>query len=136
MADLRVQAAFKRNQIHSPQVDLSRPRQGDHALYWYNLHIMLVHAERFREVREQRIATRRAMIDGVCEKHGYLLSRAGIVSDHIHLTLGGVPSQSHDEIAVRFMNNLAYCEGMKPAFEFGYYAGTFGEYDLGVIPKA
>ena len=136
MADPRVQAIFERNQICNPQVDLSRSRQGDHAIYWYNLHIVLVHAENFREVREERIAARRAMILGVCGKQGYLLSRAGLVSDHVHLTLGAVPNQSPGEIAVRFMNNLAYRDGMKRVFEFGYYVGTFGEYDLGAISGA
>jgi hypothetical protein len=29
------------------------------------------------------------------------------------------------------MNNLAYAAGMKPIFKFGFYVGTFGEYDLG-----
>jgi REP element-mobilizing transposase RayT len=135
MADPTVQAMFERYQIHNPQVDLSCPRQGDHALYWYNLHIVFVHTERFREVREHQIAARKAMIEGVCTKQGYLLSRGGIVSDHVHLTLGGVPDQSPGEIAVRFMNNLAYREGMKPVFDFGYYVGTFGEYDLGAIPR-
>jgi REP element-mobilizing transposase RayT len=136
MADARVQAMFERNQIFNPRVDLSHSRQGDHGLYWYNLHIVRVHAERFRDVCEERIAARRAMIAGVCEKHGYLLSRAGLVSDHVHLALGGVPNESPGEIAVRFMNNLAYREGMKRVFDFGYYVGTFGEYDLGAIPKA
>jgi REP element-mobilizing transposase RayT len=136
MADPRVQAMFQRNQFCNRHVDLSRPREGDHAIYWYNLHIVLVHTDRFREVSEERIAAARAMIVGVCGKQGYLLSHAGIVSDHVHFTLGGVPSQSPGEIAVRFMNNLAYREGMKGVFEFGYYVGTFGEYDLGAIPRA
>ncbi len=136
MADARVQAIIERNQLCNPHVDLSRPRKGDHAMYWYNLHIVMVHTERFREVREEQLAARRAMIIGVCEKQGYLLSRGGLVSDHVHLTLGCVPSQSPTEIALRFMNNLAYREGMKRIFEFGYYAGTFGEYDLGAIPRA
>ncbi|MGO9112181.1 MAG: transposase [Thermoguttaceae bacterium] len=135
MADPRVQAILERNQICNPHVDLSCPRESDHAIYLYNLHIVLVHAERFREVREERVAARRAMILGVCERQGYLLSRAGIVSDHVHLALGGVPNQSPGEIAVRFMNNLAYRDGMKRVFEFGYYVGTFGEYDLGAIPR-
>ncbi len=34
------------------------------------------------------------------------------------------------------MNNLAYCEGMKQVFAFGYYVGTLGEYDLGAVPRA
>ncbi len=127
---------FERNQVCNPHVDLSLPREVDHAIYWYNLHIVLVHTERFREACEERIGARRAMIVGVCEKQRYLLSRAGIVSDHVHFTLGGVPNQSPGEIAVRFMNNLAYREEMKRVFEFGYYVGTFGEYDLGAIPRA
>jgi hypothetical protein len=50
MADPRVQAMFERNQLCNPRVDLSLPREGDHAIYWYNLHMVLVHTERFREV--------------------------------------------------------------------------------------
>ena len=92
MADPRVQAIIERNQICNPQVGLSRPREGDHAIYWYNLHIVIAHTERFREVREEQIAANRAMIIGVSGKEGYLLSRGGIVADHVHLTLGGVPT--------------------------------------------
>ena len=77
MADPRVQAIIERNQICNPHVDLSRSREGDHAVYWYNLHIVMVHVERFREVCEERLAARKAMILGVCEKQDYLLSRAG-----------------------------------------------------------
>ena len=75
MSDPRVQAMFERNQICNPHEDLSLWRQADHAIYWYNLHIVLVHADRFREVCEERIAARGAMIVGVCQKQGYLLSR-------------------------------------------------------------
>ena len=123
MADPRVQAVFERIQLCNRHVDLSLPHEGDHAIYWYNLHMVLVHTERFREVCEERIAARRAMIVGVCEKQRYLLSRAGIVSDHVHLTLGGVPNQSPGEIAVRFMNNLAYREEMKRVLSSGIMWG-------------
>ena len=135
MADPRVQPIIERYQICNPQIDLSLPREGDHAVFWYNLHVVLGYTGRFREVREEQIAARSAMIIGVSDKQGYLLSRGGIVADHIHLALGGVPSQSPGEIAVRFMNNLAYTDGMKRVFEFSYYVGTFGEYDLGAIPR-
>ena len=135
MADHRVQATFEAYQICNAHVDLSQSRQGDHAIYWYNLHLVLVHADRFHDVRPERIAATRDMILGVSDKHGDLLSRAGIVADHIHLTLGAPPSQSPAEVALRYMNNLAYSWGMKPVFEFGYYVGTFGEYDLGAIPR-
>ena len=136
MADPRVQAVFEPYQVCDPQVDLSQPRQGDHGLYWYNLHAVLVHAERFRDFSEERIAARKETILAIGKKHGYLLSRVGILSDHLHLALGGRPDHSPGEIAIRFLNNLAYHEGMKWVFDFGYYVGTFGEYDLGAIPRS
>ena len=46
------------------------------------------------------------------------------------------PTTAAGRISLRFMNNLAYREEMKPVFDFGYYVGTFGEYDLGAIPRA
>jgi REP element-mobilizing transposase RayT len=125
---LRSVGSVTRNQLCDKLVDLSRERHGDHAIYWYNLHIVLVHAERITDIREEQLLARREMIIGVCRKQGYLLSRAGVLADHVHLTLGGAPSQSPGEIALRFMNNLAYQEGMN-------YVGTFGEYDLGAIPR-
>ena len=75
------------------------------------------------------------MIVGVCGKQGYFFPAPELCRITSTSTLGGVPSQSPGEIAVCFMNNLAYRDGMKPVFEFGYYLGTFGEYDLGAIPR-
>jgi hypothetical protein len=30
---------------------------------------------------------------------------------------------------------LAYAAGMKPIFQFSFYVGTFGEYDLGATRR-
>jgi hypothetical protein len=42
--------------------------------------------------------------------------------------------ESPQDIALSYMNNLAYAQGMKAVFKYSYFVGTFGEYDLGVIP--
>ncbi len=68
MADSRAQAVFEPHQVCRAQVDLAQPRQGDHALYWYNLHIVLVRAERFRDFSEERIAARQGDILAVERK--------------------------------------------------------------------
>jgi len=39
------------------------------------------------------------------------------------------------EVAVGYLNNLAYAQGMKRVYQYGFYVGTFGEYDLGAIRK-
>ena len=37
------------------------------------------------------------------------------------------------EVALGFLNNLAYVYGMKAVFQFGAYVGTFGEYHQGAV---
>jgi REP element-mobilizing transposase RayT len=88
------------------------------------------------EIRDDVLADLHDMILKASDSKGYLLSRAAIVPDHVHLTLGCPLEQSPEQIVLGFMNNLAYACGMKPVFRFSYYLGAFSEYDLGVIPRA
>ena len=74
----------------------------------------------------------RDMIVRAAGKKEHLLSRAGIVPDHVHLAIGCNLAESPAEVALSYMNNLAYACGKKRVFAFGFYVGTFGEYDLGV----
>jgi REP element-mobilizing transposase RayT len=134
MADLNVQETLRDIQIDDPSVDLSAPRQNAHALYWYNLHVCFIADGRCMEVHREPLLAMRSMILRSAAKHAHLLSRGGILADHIHLTLGCDVKDSPSDVALSYMNNLAYSCGMKRAFAFGYYVGTFGEYDLGVAP--
>jgi REP element-mobilizing transposase RayT len=134
-ADPRVAARLARYQIHHPEIDLSSPQRTTHALYWYNLHIVLVHAERYAEIREDYLSRTRDMIDRVAMVKRHRLSRAAIVLDHIHLTMGCDLEESPQDVVLAYMNNLAYAHGMCPLFRYSYYVGTFSEYDLGVIPR-
>lgn len=133
MADERVQALLERFQVAHPEVDLSRPRSTAHAIYWYNLHVVLVHRERWAEIRETVLEQVRRMIEGVCRAKGYALSRAGILADHVHLALGCPLEAAPADVALAFLNNLAYVHGMKAVFQCGAYVGTFGEYHQGAV---
>ncbi len=133
MADPRVQSALERVQIQCPETDLAQPRGTAHAIYWYNLHVVLVHHERWPEVRESVLNEISAMIRRVCQSKGYALASAGIVADHLHLAIGCPLESAPDEVALAFLNNLAFVHGMKPVFQFGAYLGTFGEYHDGAV---
>jgi len=132
MADARVQARLARYQVDKA-VDLNAPRRGSHGQYIYNLHIVLVRSERHRIVDEGSLARVREVILRASDKKGHLLRKAGILADHIHLALGADLNESPREIALGYLNNLAYFEGQRPVFQFGAYLGTFGEYDRGAI---
>jgi REP element-mobilizing transposase RayT len=132
MADPRLQEAFRAVQVDNSGVDLSMPRKNAHARYWYNLHMCFVNDGRCREVRQTMLVRMREMMLRAAEKKRHLLSHAGIVSDHVHLTLGCNVAESPAEVALSYMNNLAYVCDLKRLFAFGFYVGTPGEYDLGV----
>lgn len=44
-------------------------------------------------------------------------------------------AQSPEEIALAFLNNLAYVLGQRRWWEAGYYAGTFGEYGMAAVRR-
>jgi REP element-mobilizing transposase RayT len=135
MANQRVQQRFEKYQIHHPAIDLGTARHTSHAIYTYNLHLVFVAEERWREIRDPVLCKVRDMIESASCAKGHLLKRAALLPDHIHLTLGCNFSESPEAVALSYMNNLAFAQGMTPVFRFSYFVGTFGEFDLGVIPR-
>ena len=133
MADLRVQDLFLQYQKSYPAIDLSQPVCSAHGRYWYNLHLVLVNDHRWMEIRSTVLEKLSRMIDRVAAKYDHRISRVGLPADHVHLTMGCVVDQSPENVAMNYLNNLAYAVGMKPYFQFGYYAGTIGEYDRGAV---
>ena len=133
MADPRIDERLRKFQIASGDVDLSQPQRTSQGLFWHNLHIVLVHRERWMEVRDEMLRGIHDMILGASRAKGYLLSRAGILPDHVHLALGCPIDVAPIDVALGFLNNLAFVHGMRPVFQFGAFIGTFGEYDSGAV---
>jgi REP element-mobilizing transposase RayT len=129
MADPRVDERLRRYQVVNEDIDLSLPQRTSQGLFWHNLHVVLVHRERWMEIREDVLRGVRDMIVGASRAKRYLLSRAGILPDHVHLTLGCPFDVAPLDVALGFLNNLAFIHGMKPMFQYGGFVGTFGEYD-------
>jgi REP element-mobilizing transposase RayT len=133
MADQRVQLQLAKQQVHCPKVHLSLPMRGAHGEYRYNLHVVLVHEERWNEVRDEVLTAIREMVLKASRAKGHRLSRAGILADHVHVLLGCNLAESPLDVALGYLNNLAYAQGMRRVYQYGFYVGTVGEYDLGAI---
>jgi REP element-mobilizing transposase RayT len=136
MADPRVQQRLAAFQLSFPAVDLSIPQFSSHGRYLYNLHLVLVHEDRWCDVSEDRLTVTNEMIQRVAAKKGHRLSRAAILADHLHLALGCWVDESPDVVALAYLNNLAYTHGMQPIYQFSYFVGTFGEYDIEAVRRA
>jgi len=133
MADARVQKELKEFQKTYLDVDLSVPRYTAHGQYTYNLHIVIVNDQRWREVQSNLLRRLGKVIEGAAAKHGHELSRLSLLADHLHLSVGCKVDQPPEDVVLGYMNNCAYVYGMKQVYQYSYYVGTFGEYDRGAV---
>jgi len=133
MAQDRVQTMFEEMQFHDPIIELTEPRTNNHGRFIYALQIVVESEGNWNDVRKAALEGYIAAIRKTCSKYGWLLSRIGLLANHIHILLAADVTKSPESIALSLLNNLAYSQGMKPVFKFSYYAGTFGPYDRGAI---
>ena len=129
MAAERMNDVFSELAFEDPTVDLSQKQATKQGVYWHNLHIVLVHTERWRDANEERLKRAMAMTKGVAKKNAWRLSRCSILADHLHMAIGCSISDRPIDVALSFLNNLAYVYEMTAVFKNGAFIGTFGEYD-------
>jgi REP element-mobilizing transposase RayT len=135
MADQKLQERLADFQLCFLDVDLSQARFSTHGRCLCNLHLVLVHRERWSEVGYKPLAITREMVLQAAARKGHSLSRLAVLPEHLHVTLGFSWNESPADVALAYLNNLAYAHGMKPLFQFGYFVGTFGEYDLDAVRR-
>jgi REP element-mobilizing transposase RayT len=135
MADPRTTDRLLEAQFHDPGIDLSELRASAHGRFIHSLHLVLENEARCADTREESLAASRAMVIGVCRKKHWLLSRVGIVANHVHILLGCDVSDAPRDVALCLMNNLSFAHGMKRIYEHSFYVGTFGAYDHGAIRR-
>lgn len=129
MATSRSQQIFEELVFVDSSVDLSLRQKTTHGDYWYNLHIVLVHEDRWRDVNRNRLKQTQRVILSCAAKKGMRLSRCAILADHFHIALGCNLEQSPEQVTLAMMNNIAWIYEMKPILCFSAFIGTFGEYD-------
>ena len=116
-----------------PEVDLSVPSASARGHYWYNLHLVLVVAQRDRITDRRPLAIIRDSCFDIARKKGHSIAAVSVMPDHLHVALRANIESSPQEIALSFQNNLAYRLGQIRIWRDGFYVGTFSEYDMGAI---
>ena len=134
-ADPSFRALMQEFTVVHEDVDLSKPTESAHGRYWYNLHIVLVTAERYRVVDRPRLTLLRDHSLKIAERKGHTISRLSVMPDHLHIALRGNIQHGPQEIALAFQNNLAYALGQVKIWANSFYVGTFGEYDMWAIRR-
>jgi REP element-mobilizing transposase RayT len=133
-ADPRTAEVLARFTIHNRHVDLSAPTETTSGRYWYNLHLVLVTEERWRNTEDSWLNKIRDQSLRIAEKKGYAISRLSLMPDHLHMSLRGNIEHSPEQVALAFQNNLAHILRTR-AWRDTYYVGTFGEYDMNAVRR-
>lgn len=133
-ADPRFQETMRRFTVVSDEVRLAEPSESNSGRYWYNLHLVLVVAARFRITDPDQLGLFREAAFHVTEDAGHRIAALSVMPDHVHLALRGNIERSPEEIALEFQNGLARVSGCR-VWQDGFYVGTFSEYDLDVIRR-
>lgn len=134
-ADPRFAARLASFHKSDPAVDLAAPSATSSGRYWYNLHLVLVTANRHRLGGDKTLATLSGGALAIARKKGCGISELSVMPDHLHLALRGDVNLSPHDIALAFQNNLAHLLGRFRVWEEGYYVGTFGEYDMRAVRR-
>ena len=123
--------------VKDGQAVLAAPYVGAHGRYWYNLHVVLVVADRrVPMTRHESFRQARDTCFRIAAKKGHTLAAVSVMPDHIHLALRGNIEHSPLEIGLGFLNNLAFVLGYNRCWSEEFYVGTFSEYDLRAVRGA
>jgi len=127
-----LQTAFhlKRFTVVDESVALNHPSESNSGRYWYNLHVVLVVADRARFRNEADFVKLDRAIVATATKLQYQLAFRAWMPDHRHVALRENIAESPAEIALSFMHNTAFVMGQNAIWQHGFYAGTFSEYDV------
>ncbi len=131
--DDRFEEFMKGFTVSNADVRLQYPSETERGRYWYNLHVVFVTESRVRFTDEASLRLMAGTCDKVAIKKSYGISRRSVMPDHIHLSLRGNVDHSPEDVALSFMNNIAFAFGQKAILRPSYYVGTFGEYDMGAV---
>ncbi len=134
-ADPRFARRMETFTVEDAAVDLSVPTETSTGRYWYNLHLVLVVGGRKKIADNEMLGRIRDGVRRIARKKGYGLKSVSVMPDHVHMALRGTVEASPEEIALGFLNNLAFLLGRNRVWQDGYYVGTFSEYGMDVIRR-
>jgi REP element-mobilizing transposase RayT len=133
-ADRRFARTMEQFTVVDEDFDLSVPEATIRGRYWYNLHLVFVIPGRMRIAQNEVLAKLRDDCFLIASQKDCRIKAVAVMLDHIHIALRGVVDQSPQDIALCFMNNLAWLNGYNRIWDDEYYAGTFSEYSLADLP--
>ena len=128
--DDRFKDWLDRFRIAEPEC-LTEPTISAHGRYWYNLHLVVVVADRrYPMTRRETFHTLRSEMLRIAQESDCGIGSLAPMPDHVHAALRGDIRQSPLELALTFLNGLANALGRNRCWSQEVYTGTFSEYEV------
>lgn len=135
LASHRSQQLLQRFSLTFNDVDLTEPLNSSHGQYVLALHTVLVHGSRWRTAEPAFLEKTRDAILTAAAKKQHRILRLSLLPDHVHFTLKLRYEVSPAEVALSYMNNIAFKHGMLNLWMPSYFVGTIGPYDLNAVRR-
>ncbi len=119
--------------VENDAVELSDPVATASGRYWFGLHLVVVMAGRRRLVDYELMGKIRDTCLAIGRKKGCGIKAVSVMPDHVHVAVKGNIELSPEEIALSYLNNLAFVMGRNRVWKDEYYVGTFSKYGMGTI---
>ncbi len=129
LADPRYREQLAGVAFEDLSVDLTTPAETNSGRYWYNLHLVLVTAARYRVGRPDILNGLVGTTKEILWKLGCTAKSVSVMPDHIHVAIRGNPEKSPAEIGMAVQEATAQVAGCR-LWQDGFYIGTFSEYSL------
>ena len=133
MASTSVQQSLAELAWHDKTLDISQPVTSSHGQYALGLHVVLVHAERWRNANLRFVELTRNGILATLAHWNCAAARIALLADHVHFTMRLSYEVSPSELILAVMNEV--CDdhdGLRMWME-GFYVGTIGSYDMSAV---
>ena len=134
LADPRYRRMLAEAAFEDPSVSLDEPAATHSGRYGYNLHIVLVTADRSRLARAESMLGLRDKTLAAALQAGFAVKMLAVMPDHLHVAVRGWPEQSPQEIGLAIQNTTAEIAGYR-LWQDGFYVGTFGAYALDLVRR-
>ncbi len=122
--------------VFNDKVDLSQPIMMSHGRYWYNIHLVIVIADRKNPIiKKEKFDIIKKYSFIIANKKECEIAHLAIMPDHIHISLKGNPELSPNDIGFAFLNNLSFVLGYNRCWKNEFYVGSFSEYNLETLKQ-
>ena len=118
---------------HDKTIEITQPVTSSHGQYALGLHVVLVHAERWRNADRRFFEITRRGILATLVHWNCAAARIALFADHVHFTVRLKYDVVPSELILAVMNEVCEAHRGLRIWMDGFYVGTVGAYDMAAV---